>query len=168
MTGFNAAVDYGTVAWARVFQSLGLAFLFIPINTVAYVGMPRAKSGYASAIINMARNIGGSFGISLATTVLVRRTQFHQNSLVAHVTPYSDSYSGIVQTLQDSLLGHAGTAAAALHQAQAILYRTVQLQARTLAFLDDFWLLAVIFAGLVPFVLLMRRPQPGAGPRGGH
>src|SRR5207249_1212095 len=79
MTRFDAEIDYATIAWARVCQSLALTLLFIPVNSTAMAGMPRAKSNNASAIINMMRNIGGSFGISLVTTLIARREQYHQS-----------------------------------------------------------------------------------------
>ena len=89
MTRFDTNVDYATVAWARIYQSVGLAFLFIPINTIAFLGLPPGKNNHASAMINMVRNIGGSFGIAIATTVLARQQQIHHNVLAGHVTPWS-------------------------------------------------------------------------------
>jgi hypothetical protein len=103
MTRFYGAVDYATIAWARVYQSSALALLFIPINTTALAGMPAAKSNNASAIINMMRNIGGSFGISAVTTLIARREQYHQNVLVAHATPLSTPYEAAIGTLQQAL-----------------------------------------------------------------
>ena len=73
MTNFDTQIDYGTVAWARVYQSLGLALLFIPINTAAYDGVPPEQNNNASAIINMMRNLGGSIGIAVVTTFIARR-----------------------------------------------------------------------------------------------
>ena len=87
MMRFDTNVDYATLAWARIYQSVGLAFLFIPVNTIAFLGLPPGKNNDASAIINMMRNLGGSFGIAIATTILARRQQLHQNVLVGHVTP---------------------------------------------------------------------------------
>ena len=78
MTRFDTNIDFRTVATARIFQAIGLAFLFVPINTAAYAFIPRNKSNAASGLINLARNIGGSIGISLVTTMLARRAQFHQ------------------------------------------------------------------------------------------
>src|SRR6204780_2442201 len=75
MTRFDTAIDFRTVATARIFQAVGLAFLFVPINTAAYAFIPKNKSNAASGLINLARNIGGSIGISLVTTMLARRTR---------------------------------------------------------------------------------------------
>ncbi len=168
MTRFDAEIDYATVAWARAYQALGLAFLFIPINTVAFLGLPPEKNNTASAIINMMRNIGSSVGISFATTLVARREQYHQSVLIEHVSPYSSSYQATIQALQQSYLARSASAADALHQAQANLYALVQQQAATLSYIDSFWLFGVIFLALVPLVFLMRTPERGAGPAGGH
>jgi MFS transporter, DHA2 family, multidrug resistance protein len=168
MTRFDAEIDYNTVAWARVYQSAGLAFLFIPINTVAYIGLPPEKSNNASAIINMMRNIGSSVGISVATTLIARRQQYHQNMLIEHVTPYSDAYQTMIQNLQQTYLAGSASAADALQHAQAKLYDIVQQQAALLSYIDSFWLFGVMFLALLPLVFLMRKPDPGAGPVAGH
>jgi MFS transporter, DHA2 family, multidrug resistance protein len=164
MTRFDLDVDYASVAWARGYQSVGLAFLFIPINTIAYIGLPPEKSNNASAIINMMRNIGGSFGIAIATTLLARRQQYHQSVLIEHVTPYSHQYDQTIQSMQQAFASSTGSAADALQKAQALLYMTVQKQAAMLSYIDSFWLLGMLFLVLVPLVFLMKRPEPGGGP----
>ncbi|HEX9490616.1 MAG TPA: DHA2 family efflux MFS transporter permease subunit, partial [Stellaceae bacterium] len=168
MTSFDLDVDYATVAWARVYQSLGLAFLFIPINTVAFLGLPPEKSNNASAIINMMRNLGGSFGIAIATTLLARRQQYHQSVLVEHVTPYSSQYDQTIQAMQQAFAATTGNAADALQKAQALLYATVQKQAAMLSYIDSFWVMGVIFIALVPLLFLMKKPQPGAAAPPAH
>jgi DHA2 family multidrug resistance protein len=166
MTRFDAEIDYATIAWARVFQSLALTLLFIPINTTAMAGMPRAKSNNASAIINMMRNIGGSFGISVVTTLIARREQYHRSVLVAHVSPLSHPYAAAVGRLQQAYLGYSGSAVDALRQAEAKILAMVQKQAALLSFNDCFWAMAVVMAAMLPVVLLVRRPAAGAGPPG--
>ena len=89
MSGFSLNMDFSTLVWARIYQAAGIAFLFVPINTVAYAFMPPNKSNAVSALINLGRNIGGSVGISVVTFFLARRTQAHQNVLV--VTYHGDS-----------------------------------------------------------------------------
>lgn len=170
MGSFDLQVDYWTIAWARIYQSFGLAFLFIPINTVAYYGLAADKSNNASAIINMTRNIGGSLGISMATTLLARRTQTHQAILVQHVSASDAPYRALLHTLQQHFMSDAGSAADALHRAQAAIAQMIAQQAQLLSFLDDFRLLALIFVVLVPFVAILRRPRsaPGEGTAPGH
>ena len=168
MTAFDLDIDYGTVAWARVYQSAGLAFLFIPINTVAYLGLAPAQSNSASALINMMRNLGGSFGIALVTTLLQRRQQYHQSMLIEHVTPWSSNYDATIQAMQQAYSATHANAADALQQAQALLYATVQKHAMVLSFIDCFWVLALLFLALVPLVFLMRRPRAGAAAPPAH
>src|SRR5271163_578947 len=86
MAGFDLDIDFRTAATARVFQAVGMAFLFVPINTAAYAFLPRDKNNAASGLMNLARNIGGSVGISVVTTMLDRRTQFHMTSLASHLS----------------------------------------------------------------------------------
>ena len=78
MTTINLQIDFHTAAMYRVYQTLGLAFIFIPINTLAYVGVPQNKSNQVSGITNLARNLGGSVGISMLSTFLLRLQQQHQ------------------------------------------------------------------------------------------
>src|SRR5258708_2984930 len=168
MMRFDTNVDYATLAWARIYQSVGLGFLFIPVNTIAFLGLPAAKNNDASALINMMRNLGGSFGIAIATTVLARRQQHHHNVLIGNVTAYSSAYDTTIQAMQQAIGRNAANAADALHQAQAQLYAMVQRQALALSYIDAFWLLAVIFAAMLPLVLLLRKPDPGGAGVSAH
>src|SRR6202043_151791 len=86
MTGFDLQIHFRTLATARVIQAAGMAFLFVPINTAAYAFLPRDKNNAASGLMNLARNIGGSVGISIVTTMLDRRTQLHLVNLSGHLT----------------------------------------------------------------------------------
>jgi DHA2 family multidrug resistance protein len=166
LSGLNLTVDFRTMAMARIYQSAGLAFLFVPINTVAYAFMPPQKSNAVSALINLGRNIGGSVGISLVTTVLARRSQTHQNILVAYVNPYSEQFRQALRSAARSL--HAGGSIQPTEQAYGLLYGEVQRQATMLAYLDCFQLLAILFACLIPFVFLMKRVDPRRGAAAMH
>ncbi len=99
MARFNLEIDFWTAMMSRVILGAGLAFLFVPINTAAFYFVPPDKTSNATGLINLSRNIGGSCGIAFATTLLARRMQYHQNVLVEHVTPYSDTYRQMVQAL---------------------------------------------------------------------
>jgi MFS transporter, DHA2 family, multidrug resistance protein len=164
MTEFYADIDYAAVAWARVYQSLGLGLLFIPINTAAYGGVPPEQNNNASAIINMMRNIGGSVGIAVLTTFIARRQQYHQSVLVEHATAYGAQSQNALEALQQVVGPHHASAVDALQQAQAILYAMVQKQAAILSYIDGFWLTGVVLLTLVPLVFLMRRAKAGGAP----
>jgi len=159
-------MDFHTAMMLRIYQSVGIAFLFVPINTIAYTGIPPSKSNQVSGIINLSRNMGGDIGISMVTTLIARRSQWHQGNLVANVRPGEplllDRLQGIAQSLQ-----HAGVSAVqSTKLATAAIYRQVIQQAQTLAYLDVLFVLACFTAVMVPLVLLTRRAA--RGPTMGH
>jgi DHA2 family multidrug resistance protein len=167
MTSFNLQVSYSTLMWARIYQASGLAFLFIPINTAAYSSLPKNKSNDASAMMNLARNLGGSVGISAANTLLTRRGQYHQSVLASHVTPFNPMVSRTMHGLSSTFSTHGGSAPAdALLQGRRMIYQLVQQQAQMLAYIDVFWVLAVACACMIPIVLLMKKNKPGTGGMG--
>ncbi len=159
LTRIDLEVDFWTIADLRIVQALGLGFLFIPISTIAYVGLPPEKNNNASALINLARNLGGSIGIAALITVLAQRAQYHQSMLVEHIGPYATRYRDMAASLQARMAHHGGSPADALHKAQAMISNMVQQQAQLMSYLDDFLILAVIFAALVPVVLLIKKPE---------
>jgi DHA2 family multidrug resistance protein len=168
LSNFSLAADYNGFMWARIYQTIGLGFLFIPINTVAFMSLPRAKTSLASALINLSRNIGGAFGISVVTTLLARETQRHQHHLVEHVASADPAYHAWVAQLTDLLQQKGHSAGEALRIAQAVVYQTVHKQASMLAYLDDFRFLAIVFFSLIPLVFLLRGSGTGRGAPPGH
>jgi DHA2 family multidrug resistance protein len=167
MTRFDLNISMSTLIWARIFQASGLAFLFIPINTAAYSGLPREKSNDASAMMNLARNMGGSVGISVVTTVLARRAQYHQGVLSAHVTPFNLLTQRMIHGITIPFTAHGGSSPAyAILQARRMLYQTVLRQAQMLAYIDAFWLLAVGCACMIPLVFILKKNKPGEGSAG--
>src|SRR5260370_40006236 len=84
MAGWDLGLEYGQAVRARMLQSFGLAFLFIPINVAAFAYVPKEKTNMGTGIINLARNVGASVGIATVTTMLDRRAQFHQSRLMEH------------------------------------------------------------------------------------
>ncbi len=99
----DASFDY--FAWVRIYQMIGLPFLFIPINTVAYDGLPPDKTNQASALMNVARNLGGSIGISLANVVLTQRSSVPS---VAAGREHDTVVAGVsINAAKDDALFHA-------------------------------------------------------------
>jgi len=167
MTRFDTAVDFRTVATARIFQAIGLAFLFVPINTAAYAFIPKNKSNAASGLINLARNIGGSIGISLVTTMLARRTQFHQANLNNDIHAGSPQLRAMIAETTRALIAKGSSAYQASHQAYAMVANMLDRQATMLAYIDNFWLLGVSVLVMLPLVFLMKKVKPG-GPLAVH
>src|SRR5580704_14642049 len=111
MTRFDLLINFQTVAFARLLQGAGLAFLFVPINTVAYSYLPPDKNNAASGLINLARNVGASMGISFVTTMLDRRAQFHQDRLAAHLDPGNVGVQQILRGTAAALRPQSGAGA---------------------------------------------------------
>jgi DHA2 family multidrug resistance protein len=155
--------DYWTLARARIYQASGIAFLFVPINTAAYAGLPRDKSNNASALLNLFRNLGGSVGISVVTTMLARREQVHQVFLVSHLNPFNPIYVAALANTAHTLQQQGVLAAQATQQARGILMQEVARQEGILSYNDAFLLLAVSAVCMIPTVFLLKNNKPGKG-----
>jgi DHA2 family multidrug resistance protein len=164
MTGVDLEISWWNAMMLRVYQAGAIAFLFVPINTVSYAGMKTEQNNQVSALMNLMRNIGSSAGISLTGAMVTERAQFHQAQLVQSATSYSPNMQGSLQNLTNTL-GTAGLSTPdALHQAYGRIYAGLQMQAQTLAYIDTFWVLALIALCLIPLVLFLRKVEPGKAP----
>ena len=141
---FNLATDYPREALARAIEGLGFAFLFIPINQLAYSNLPANKNNKASSLTNLFRNLGGSVGIAYVTTLLERRSQFHQTVLASHVTSTDPVVRATFGRAVERLMSVGDTAADALLRAPAQIGATVRQQATLLGTLDCFWALGAL------------------------
>jgi DHA2 family multidrug resistance protein len=168
MSGWTLDVDFRRVALDRILQASGIAFLFVPINTVAYRFVPKEKNNEASSLMNVARNVGGSIGISVVTTLLARRAQVHRTFLAGHLTPLDPAFTARIAALRMRLSGPGAAGGQPDPRALARIDQAVGLQATLLAALDIFRLEAFLFlaATLLVFLLKRYRPSPGAAP--GH
>jgi DHA2 family multidrug resistance protein len=161
MAGWTLQVDYRHVVLARMMQSFGLAFLFIPINVSAFAFVPKERTNMGTGIINLARNIGASVGIATVTTLLERRTQFHQAQLMEHVNSLSQAFEGKLHAMTVAFTSGGSSAPGAAAQAYAGIYGTVQRQAVMLSFIDNFHMLGVVFFVVIPVLMILRRPPKG-------
>jgi DHA2 family multidrug resistance protein len=159
MAKFNLDIDFHTAMMARIYQSAGMAFLFVPVNVMAFYFIPKEKINNATGIINLARNIGGSFGIANVVTLLARRTQFHQGMLVSHMTPYDSAYQAMVNGASRILVAGGSSLADAHAQATGMAYSLLQRHATMLAFVDDFWMMGLTFLGLIPLMIMMKKSR---------
>jgi len=159
----SLTMDFATASMVRVYQMVGLAFIFIPQNVLAYVGVPREKNNQISSMNNFVRNIGGSIGIAVLSSSITRITQQRRSYMVAHTTPGSPAYesvmSGLVATMRHQGIG----AAEATRKAYGVLVMMIERQASTLAFVDVVQTLALVVLCLVPFILIMKRGKPASG-----
>ncbi len=161
MTRFDLQLDFRSLVMARVIQAAGMAFLFVPINTAAYAFLPREKNNAASGLMNLGRNIGGSVGISVVTTLLDRRTQVHSTNLSSHLSASNPALRAAIAGASAAARAHGASGASATQQAYALIQGMVQGQATMLAYLDCFRLLGIAILLMVPTVFLIKKSRPG-------
>ncbi len=142
-----------------ILQGVGMSFIFVPLTTMTMDPIPKQVTGYATSLYAVTRNIGSSIGISFVTTMLARRTQFHQSMLAAHVTPYDPSVQQFLSRTKTLLMRGGADPVTANRRSLAILYGTVQQQAATLSFLNQFRIMGLLFLISVPFVILFRKQK---------
>jgi DHA2 family multidrug resistance protein len=137
-------VSFGRLSFYRVLQVIALPFLFIPVSSAGYVGVPAKNFGEAAALLNQIRNLGGSFGVSFVTANLAWRTQFHHARLVESITPYGNLHG---LTL-------------------ARIAPLVQNQAAFMSYLDMFRIVGLLALCVWPIALFLN-PPPKRAAQGG-
>ncbi|MBV8056673.1 MAG: hypothetical protein JO071_15685 [Deltaproteobacteria bacterium] len=160
ISSLDLDIDFRTAMMYRIYQSMGLAFLFIPINTAAFTSATGENSNQISSIVNLARNVGGSVGISLVTTLTTRRAQVHQEAVIRHVTNYDEALRGMLSGLSANLAHSGYSRPDAMHQSLARVYALVQQQALVQAYIDTFRLLGIACLCMLPLVLLIKKTDP--------
>jgi DHA2 family multidrug resistance protein len=161
MSGFNMGVDFPTVLWPRFIMGFGMGMLFIPLTTLTISGIRKENMANATAIFNLIRNIGGSIGIAMVSTMVNRRSQFHQMRLVDNLTPYDPVYS--LRSQQGAgLLQQSGVDPYTAHQGGlGLMYQNMIRQASMISFDDVFFLLTLMALVLIPLVLFMKTGRDG-------
>jgi MFS transporter, DHA2 family, multidrug resistance protein len=147
----------------------GVGFIFVPISTQAYGTLPRQQIGAASGLYNLMRNIGGSIGISLAATLLSRRSIAHQSEMTNYAALSGQQFQSTLQTQMGALATHFGSTHAR-YPAELQLYGQLLYQATDWAFVDVFRWLALLCLSGAGIVWLFKRVQKGRPPAGagGH
>jgi DHA2 family multidrug resistance protein len=167
MSDFTLDASFRTVIWPRIVLGVGMGFLFIPLMTLTLSTIKKEEMGNATAIFNLLRNLGGSFGVAFVTTLLARRAQFHHFRLNEHLSPFETAYR-ISAEKGAALLAQQGMAGPLTGQGSlAMLYRGLLRQAQMLAFNDTFFITSLLMIAVLPLVLLMKRARHD-GPPGMH
>jgi DHA2 family multidrug resistance protein len=159
----DLSISFVSASWLRVAQVVGIGFLFVPITLAAYIGMPAEKSNSVAGMINFMRNIGSSVGTSMVTTLIDRRSEYHQSVLVGHTAPGVQNFQNLVDGATRLYIHSGMSAPDARHRAYASLYRAVQSQSATLAYVDTFMVLAVISAIMFVLSFVLKKNDPGGG-----
>jgi MFS transporter, DHA2 family, multidrug resistance protein len=166
--GLNTDTDYSHFAFARAFQGFGYAFMFVPVSQLAYSYLPKNKNNKGSSLTNLCRNWGGSFGIAFVTTMLARRTQYHQSVLIGNLTSGDGSVRQFVNSSSHFLVTRGSSGPDAIHQAYGLIDRAMTQQATMLAFMDCFRLLGIIVLLGLPLAFFIRRFEIGKAGGGAH
>jgi DHA2 family multidrug resistance protein len=168
MAQFNLQASFEAILWPRVVLGIGMGFLFIPLNTLAMSRIPNEQMGNATAIFNLLRNLGGSFGVAFVTTILAQRAQFHQFRLAEHLSPFDRNLQQALPQLSQNF-GDRGFDPALLNQGTlGIIYHELLKQASMLSFNDAFFLLSLLMVLILPLVFLMQVGKRSGSPLGVH
>jgi DHA2 family multidrug resistance protein len=159
ISSLNLSISFWDAASWRVIMVIGMPFLFVPISVMSYVGVPQEKNNEVSGLTALARNIGGSLGISFISTMLVRRAQVHQNYLAAHVYPGSASYRTLDHAFSGMMQRRGQSPSGAASASMAHIYDMMMQQANMLAYIDTIHALVILTVCLIPIGYLMKRPR---------
>jgi DHA2 family multidrug resistance protein len=155
----NLSAGYWDVFWPQFIQGISLGLIFVPLTTVSMDPIPKETMGNATSLFNLMRNIGGSVGIALSTTMLARRGQANIDVLGAHVNVYDPQVRTFLEGLRNAMIARGADLTTATERAQALAFGLVARQGSMLAFVGVFRLLALIFLAMLPLLLLMRPPR---------
>jgi len=166
----NLNMSISNFIWPTMFQGVGMGLVFPNLSAAALSSIPREQMGYAASIYSMTRNIGGSIGTSVLTTILVRKQQVQQSYLVQHVTVFdawrmSEAQSSVPGSLHFNYMGQLVTGQ---HQGLAMLYGSVQAQATMISLNDIYRMLSYVMVVAILLTTLLPRAQAGRAPGGGH
>jgi DHA2 family multidrug resistance protein len=168
MTNVYGDLGFWFMARSRMLLGVGLPLIFVPIMAASYDGIPPSMTDQASALINAARNTGGSIGVSIVSNVLAHREQFHQSRLVESVLPSSVQYQDTLQQVTSYFAAQGSSLAQAHDQAIQWIGQQVQAQASFLGYMDAFWVLMLISLSAVPLALALRKVKLGGPIHMGH
>jgi DHA2 family multidrug resistance protein len=168
MTNIDLNISFAMAVSWRAVIALGLPFLFIPINTLCYSGIPQEKYNEVSGLTALMRNLGGSVGISFVTTLLARQSQKHLAMLAHDSAPGNPPFERMRSALAGAWQHFGGAKPDAMNHAGAQIYGMAQIQARLLAYVDVIWIMVAVTAILIPLPFIMRRPRKLGPPPPAH
>ncbi len=144
-----------------LFRGFALGFLFAPINSVAYANIDPRQAQQASGLINLARQLGGSFGIAMLGTFVTNRSNFHKAMLDEHLVATSPVVQHRLDMIAGGMSAKGFSSAAAEKASLSVVNGLTQRQAAMLAFNDSWMLILVAFVVTVPAIFLLRKPKAG-------
>jgi DHA2 family multidrug resistance protein len=150
--------------FALIIRGAGLGLLFTPINLAAFSSLKGIEIAQGASLLNLCRQLGGSFGIAVLSTYLTNMAAYHRNNLVGHLYPWNPAVVQRLGMLTNAFIAKGNDAVAARKMALAALDRTVQVQASTMSFNDAFLLIGMAVLLVSPAIFLLRKPQQSGPP----
>jgi DHA2 family multidrug resistance protein len=163
----NLEISLWDVILPSVLNGVAISFIFTPLTTAAVSHLQQAQMGNATGIYNLMRNLGGSLGIAMVSTLIVRRAQVHQAMMVGHLSPLDPIYTERLAGVAKALAPQSGTVLAQM-QAQALLYGSMQSQASLWAFVENFRLFGFFTLLCIPLIFLLKKAKKGGPAPGAH
>jgi DHA2 family multidrug resistance protein len=163
----NLEISVWKVIWPSVLNGIAISFIFVPLTTSTMGYLRQDQMGNATGIFNLMRNLGGSCGIAMVTTLLARRAQVHQAMMAAHLTPYNPVFVGDLAVAQQALTVSSG-AHLAHQQALGLVYNSLLQQASLWAFVENFRLFGLLCLACLPLVLLFKKVKRAPDMRAAH
>ena len=148
-------IFWGDFFWAQVLRGVGTAMLFVPLTTIALSGLKGAQVAQGSGLTNMARQLGGSFGLAVIATFTHYASADHRSVLVDQITTYGLETQQRVDMLTTSLLSKGFDAASATQKAYRAIEGSVQKNTLQLTYNDAFFYISIFFLACIPFLLLI-------------
>ncbi len=161
MTHVTASMDFWSIALPRFVQGFSQGFIFVPLQALSLATVTTERLSNATAAYNMLRNVGGSVGVALATTMLARRSQYHQVALSSHVHIWNPMMDERLREWTAHFVARGADTFTAGRRAMSMLYRETQMQAHVLAYADAFWLMLASYVAVVCLIPFMRRVRSG-------
>lgn len=157
MSRFNLAIDFNSVGMSRIIMGIGMGLIFVPLSCMAFSTISKERMGNATSIFSLLRNVSGSFGVAVMTTLIARRAQFHQFRLSEHITPFDLKYQVGIQKTVAAL----GPQAADVNNiaAHGVIYQQLVRQASLFSFTDAFYFSTMIMLCVIPLVLFLKPPK---------
>lgn len=158
-SGFNLNIGYYDLVWARVYFAIGISFLASTINTVAYYGVPPEKNNSASALLNLVRIMGASFGISLTSTIISTQSQVHISNLSAHANVFNPNFTETINNLVQYFQGYGLKTIEAMGAARGVIWREILRQATMNSILDAINVYIILHLCVIALVFLLKRKK---------
>lgn len=160
----NPQTNEEQLFWPLIVRGFGTVMMFLPMSMATFGNLPVKDVAKATGLYNLTRQLGGSIGIAILTTLLSSRTAFHRSVLVEKLGVNDVATAERLRTMSGAFTARGYDPASAKQQALTLLDGSVNLQASVMSFADSFYLVAVVFVCMMPLILLLGKVKPGAKP----